>query len=417
MSSGMSKTDQGGSLALAPQYRPELELLLTCGGPHIQATKEARARELLEADLDWERVLRLGMWHHMIPLLHWNLAARRNVGVPDEVQASLKTAFMNNVGRSLRMTADLIAILQDMGSQGIEAVPYKGPVLASRLYGNVSLRQSSDLDIVVCRADVEGARQSLMRQGYVPFIMLQDSNHKFRMESRYSERFDRGREIVELHWAFTNKDVAFPLDLSDLMPRMEKHSVGGRALTVFGSEDLILILCVHGAKHGWNRLEWICGVSEFLYANQDLDWGYLCDRAKETGSLRRLLLGLLLASCLYEAPLPDRVRRLIASESSVAVLGEQVTKSLFDGDNDPEGAVAFGSIDHDIFHFKLGDGLLSRLRYFGYRLTTPSQPERWSSVSIAGRSFSLHSFTRPFKVGRKLISVAIQSLDSNRDQQ
>src|SRR3712207_8653927 len=40
----------------------------------------------------------------------------------------------------------------------------------------------------------------------------------------------------------------------------------------------LLILCVHGTKHIWGRLSWICDVAELLRTQPDMDWEYVLDR-------------------------------------------------------------------------------------------------------------------------------------------
>jgi hypothetical protein len=380
----------------------EVEVLLCCGGPQLQARNAKRLSELVASDLDWNRVFQLALGHHMVPLLYWNLS-HRALAVPSPVMDALKNLFIRNVGRSLSMTGELLAILEDMERQNVIAVPYKGPVLASRIYGNIALRQSVDLDILVRRNDVVDAREILLSRGYSPHVMLDRSNHEFQVESRYSEIFVRSDSTVELHWAFTNRDVAFPLSLDDLLARLERHEVAGKSFPVFCPEDTLLILCVHGAKHGWNRLEWICGIAELIHEQVQLDWTDLLSRAIATGGSRRLFLGLALAHDLYGAQIPDRLKQDIRDNHSVIEMTGDVTAALFNGQDKTSAIHSFGTIDHDLFHYRLGDRLPERLRYVFYRVTTPSRPEKWSTISIAGRSLTLHAITRPFTVVLKLI--------------
>jgi hypothetical protein len=243
--------------------------------------------------------------------------------------------------------------------------------------------------------------------------MLHTATEEFRVESRYSERFDRPGSVVELHWAFTNKDVAFPLSLDDLFPRLVQCTVSGRSIPVFAPEDALLILCVHGAKHSWSRLEWICGVAELLHG-LEIRWDAVLGRARETKSLRRLLLGLRVSRDLYGCPLPEDVMKEVTGDDQVGALARAVTSSLFDGGEEVDGLHTFGTLDHDLFHFRLGDGLQDSFRYLMYRITTPSRPEEWSTVSLGKRSISLHSFTRPFGVVSKVIPALWRRYTSSR---
>lgn len=401
----MSENSKSDPFHALPHYPKEFELLLCCGGPRMHSQKVERMQVVLAEGLDWELVFRLAYWHHMLPLLYWNLI-HVDAPVPAWIMESLKRAFNQNVRQALAMTGELLRIIDLLGERKIVAVPYKGPVLADRLYGNIALRQSADLDIIVRRCDVEGARDILIQRGYVPSVMVIGANRDFQVESRYSERFDRPDSVVELHWAFTNKDVVFPLTLDNLLPRLTEHVLfGKKSILAFSPEDTLLILCVHGAKHSWDRLEWICGIAELIDTAQ-LDWSGLIARAIETRSSRRLLLGLSLSHDLYGVRVPGRVQETIKNDGEIRALLLHVTSLLFDGERNKTGAHSFGTLKHDLFHFKLADRIPDRLRYVAYRVTNPSRPERWSAVSIGRRSIPIHAFTRPVGLVAKIIHAA-----------
>lgn len=414
----IAHSEPNGMLHAAPSFTAEMELLLCCGGPLTQATNGDRMSRLAEARIDWDLVFKVALWHRMLPLLYWNLTQgdrqENRPDVPSETMEAFRAAYLRNVGLTLRMTGDLLAILEKMEDAGVVVIPYKGPVLSSRLYGHLGLRRSVDLDVVVRKDDLHAARAILFDLGYTPSVMLQGTNHEFQVESRYSERFERPNGVVELHWAFTNKDVAFPWTLDHLLPRLTTYQVSGRVIRVLAPEDTLLILCVHGAKHGWAHLEWICGIAELLHQSDGISWPDVLARGTETRSLRRLLLGLCLAHDLFRAPLPESIKQRIRDDVQVPLLAATVSSSLFDGDRNFEGLHTFGTLEHDLFHYRLGDRLPDSLRYLVYRITTPSRPEEWSTVAIGKRSISVHSFTRPFGIVGKLIPAMWRRYGRNR---
>jgi hypothetical protein len=52
-------------------------------------------------------------------------------------------------------------------------------------------------------------------------------------------------------------------------------------------EDLLLILCAHGAKHLWMALGWICDVAELLRVHRDMNWPDILEEARSRLSARR----------------------------------------------------------------------------------------------------------------------------------
>ena len=53
--------------------RPEAELLYLCARARMTEETAWRIQELLEEELDWERLTRIAVWHKLAPLLYWHL--------------------------------------------------------------------------------------------------------------------------------------------------------------------------------------------------------------------------------------------------------------------------------------------------------------------------------------------------------
>ena len=51
-------------------------------------------------------------------------------------------------------------------SNGINAIPYKGPVLANLAYGNLSFREFGDIDILINKSDALKAKEIMISNGY-----------------------------------------------------------------------------------------------------------------------------------------------------------------------------------------------------------------------------------------------------------
>lgn len=382
---------------------PELELLLCCARASLEPGHVQRLRALLAEPLDWERLHELARQHGLLPLLYWHLNAAAADVVPPERLEPLRAAFVANAAQVLALSGELLEILRLFEEQEIAAVAYKGPLLAQQLYGNVALRPAGDLDLVLRRADFRRARELLLARGYRPRIELEPAGEELLMRARYHEIFDRLAHApltVELHWAFTNGDFAVQLNFEALTERLERTALLGQSLASFAREDLLLLLCIHGSKHRWKRLEWISGVAEVLRAPGEIDWPRVQRLARECRSRRMLLLGAFLAHTLLEAPLPAELVRRMEADRWVGRLTEQVRQRLAQDAGEP---VSTGLLPHGVlFHLQLTDRLQDRLRFLGYFLSTPD-PERWVVRPVGGRALPLHMLFRPFQLGRTFI--------------
>ncbi len=83
-------------------------------------------------------------------------------------------AFQRVSALNILLTHELQKLLALFADNDVRAVPYKGPALALQLYGNVALRQFSDLDILVHPRDVLRARDLLLAEGYAQLPPLTD---------------------------------------------------------------------------------------------------------------------------------------------------------------------------------------------------------------------------------------------------
>ena len=108
--------------------------------------------------------------------------------------------------------------------------------------------------------------------------------------------------------------------------------------------QLLLLICVHGAKHLWDQLKWICDVAYLTDRRPDLDWAGLLAAAAGSGTSRMLSLGLTVAHELLGAELHPRVLRHARSDRMAQRMAAQLIRRLFDRARTPLGAGALRSL-------------------------------------------------------------------------
>lgn len=342
--------------------RPEDELLLCCARTSTDAEQAERLRKLARGDLDIGYLLETARTHSIVPLLYWHLRAVCPDALPASVLTGLRDHFASNARRNAGLTAELLRVLGLLDSAGITAVPFKGPLLALTVYGNLALRQFADLDILVRPDDVRAATEILVSSGYHPRVSLSAAQEAIHLRSGCHSEFDRLdiRPVVEVevHWRLASGYFGFSLGLADVLPRLRREPFGRLSVAVLAPDDLLLVLCVHGATHRWDRLQWICDVSELLHRRPDIDWDRLRAAAAASGSAGAVWLGLRLASDLLGAPLRGEVARRVRSDAIAGALAGEVTRRLFHAPRRPAGLV-----DGLRFQLRLRERRRDRLRY------------------------------------------------------
>lgn len=336
--------DEISTKAPAASIRLEVELLLCCARTCTDSAIVERIRALLREDIDWAYLTHTALQHGVMPLLYRSLYTTCPEAVPGAILDQLRGHFYANALRNFFLTRELLRLLKLFEAHGIPAIPYKGPVLAASVYGDLALRQFGDLDILVYQRDVPRAKDLLISQGYRLRGLRTSAQEEASLQVRHHYLFvsDDGRVTVELHWRIMERHFPFPLDPERLWERIEWVSLAGAMVRHFLPEDLLLILCVHGSKpwHCWQRLGWICDVAELIRVHQGLDWGRVMAQAGRLGSERRLFLGLCLARDLLGTALPEEVRQRMQADPVVKSLAAQVCERLFREADDPPGGFA-----------------------------------------------------------------------------
>ena len=377
--------------------RTENELLLLCARARVGDGEAARIKNLAAEALDWDYLFRLAQRHAVLPLLHRNISEHARDAAPQPFRQKLREKFRENATRNLLLAGELVRIARLFESEGVPVLAYKGPALAVSAYGDLSLRRFVDLDIVVRARDVRRAGELLRSLGFRLSDDLSESQQKFLLRRQHNIAYtrDAGRLIVELHWGLASEKFA-ELPLSEgVWERAETVAFGGGEVRSLSTEDLLLALCVHGTKHLWERLAWVCDVAELLNSRASLDWGSVLRRAQDSRTERMLLLGLGLASGLLGATLPESIRRAIRADPTTDTLSESVAEKLFAGaEFEPSGFAA--SVR---FNLMARTRLREKIRYFRFILT-PTDGDLAALSLPPGLSF-VYYLLRPVRLLRK----------------
>jgi hypothetical protein len=283
----------------------------------------------MSGNIDYSRFLRLTTQHGVTPLVYRSLKSACWDKVPAMVQTALQEYTRANTGRCLFLTAELIRLLRLFDDAGIPAVPIKGPAIASAVYGSICLREFTDLDLLVRLEDLEHVQRLLKTQRYTERETVTGCQRGFiRNECEQGFWGPENASLVEIHWRLAQRYFDFPLDLESRWGSLVETDLEGYKILAFPPEDQLLLLCVHGARHLWSSLKWICDVAEFVRAFPALDWQQVLHDASQVGDVRTILLGLALAQQLLDAELPAPLLARIQSCRAFRPVTDQVISRL-----------------------------------------------------------------------------------------
>lgn len=344
------------SSLLPPAFSREAQVVVLCAKSDVDALAGARIHKLAEAGIDWVTVGDLAKWHGVVPLVYQSLARYCSDLVPAAVLADLKQYFHAGALLSHSLVKDLAELCQACERDGVTVVPFKGLALAATAYGSLAARECGDLDIMVRRVDIPRVRATLFTLGYEDAITDKSSDshgepfHVFTKRSR--------AVTVDLQWVMADGTFSFPLDREHFWQRLQTVQIGGHTLRVLSPEDLLLVLCVHGGKHLFEQLKWICDIAELIRSHPTLNWAYVEESARMYGCWRMVMVGIGLARTVFGASVPQQVLESISHDLVVPGLMQRMPQSLL---LNPQ--YGLGEEDTEAFLFATKDSTRARIRH------------------------------------------------------
>ena len=375
----------------------EFDLLLACCADSSTDEHTERIRALLSCRLDWKRLLALVDHHRVVPQVYGELSAYSHL-VPTQHLDALRSRYQNNARKTLWFTAELIRIVSHLESTGIKVLPYKGPVLAQTLYGDVTARQFGDLDILVLPTDVAKAKAALRDLGYKPGIKLAPQVEDAYIKTGYEYSFSstNGQNLLELQWRIVPRFYSIDFNVADFFDRADEIGISGRPMRTLRPEDLLLVLCVHAAKHVWVQLSWLCDIAQ-LTRRQNLDWKAIQDEARRLGIERIVNLNLLLAHKLLGSSSPhgslseDTQTNVVANE----ILGIVKRSTHYDTE----------SFRYFRLMMRLRERWQDRIRFL-YRLASTPSVSEWTTIRLPQRWHPLYRAVRLVRLAKRLSSIS-----------
>lgn len=350
-----------------PALTREGQLLVLCARTVLSPSVLTRIGRLASGRVDWKIVVESAKWHGVVPLLYRALLHGCRETVPAGVLTELRQYYHASAMLSHSLAKELVVLCRHLTSQGVSVLPFKGLTLAASAYGDVAARECGDVDLIIEREAVARARKVLLAAGYEDGMAMvgrsDDPDGPFQIYVR------KDRSVtVDLQWVMADGPFSFRLDQDRFWRRSRMVNLPGSVVPGLSPEDLLIILCVHGSKHAWERLKWVCDVAELVRAHPGLNWSYVWDAALEMRCRRLLLMGLALAQRLFNVTLPDSCHQRVAADADVPQLARRMPQSLL---ADP--ARGINEAQADAFHYTLQDSWRDRLK-FGLLLCRGGSP-------------------------------------------
>ena len=348
---------------------------------------------MLREPVDWTVLSELAEAHGLLGLVALGLRECGKTAVPAEVSQAWREHQRAQALFTLHLTAEMFRLFESFAATDLAALVIKGPVLSMRCYGDPGLRQYGDLDLIVRDNDILRATELMIGLGYEPRVPVAAIQAK-KSPGEYAFRQASTKLLVEFHTEKTFRYHPQPLPLEKLFARQTRVRIDAHEIPALSPEDELVLICIHGGKHFWERLGYIADVSAFL-SRQELDWERVNMAASEVGAQRMLYVGLQLAAEVLGTPLEENIAGFVRSDSAAAGLAKQIMRWLPAGGSAPPGI-----FERALFRMRMRGSLFFSLTYL-LRLSFSPTEEDWAEGAGTKRHWVLDALGRPFRLARK----------------
>jgi hypothetical protein len=388
---------EGASVTSVRAVSAEFDLLCPMVRPRPDLT---RVRERIAAGIDFEILFEMAGAHGIRPMLLLAIAALSGQGVPGTIRASLRYFQRTHLARVLSQSEEVCRVARLFAAGGVPFAVFKGPVLAAYLYGELSHREFSDIDVIVPPEHMAKAETLLASLGYGN----RQGDRAFRQaflahQRQYAFVRPEFDSAIDLHWHFSGLHLPFPVQPDEIWPSLVSVQVGSCTVPSLSDVDLALMLAGHGTKESWKSLGWVCDFAMLIERKPDLDWSEIHRRARRQHCGDAVLLGCAMASGLLEAPVPPVLSAAVSGNVRV----QRLAASLIAGMR--EGLVYFPEMKPNFVDLDLCERRFDRFKFLLGLAVTPT-PGDYRALPLPRALWGAYYLTRPLRqvlkyVGRR----------------
>lgn len=259
--------------------------------------------------ITWTRLESLVYAHRLLPVIHQVLHKTDLIQtLPDQAAKTLVAEQQQMTQRNLTLSAIAAKLLKALQKHNIRALPLKGSLLGLQIYNNLTLRTPGDIDLLIEASQLDRTLNILeplgfrwlQAEGWTPTqkrLFIAQQGEISCISKDQSVRVD-----LHIRWSGTAQLFTLPFEQAwkSAIPLPLSSAYSPLTLCL---EHQMLYLCIHGAKHTWERLSWLLDIGMLI--QQPINWETVNAEAKRLDIQRPVKQALHLAQDLLDAEIPN----------------------------------------------------------------------------------------------------------------
>lgn len=323
------------NLDLSP-FPNELNFILWLLRKEDHVSHDPLLIETMCQGINWGTVLFLAQHHRVIPTIYPKMSGLDMKVIPDVIMGQFKHEYRSNTYKMLHLCGEMERVCRIFNQNQIRSLMLKGPILAEVLYGDISLRTSKDLDILVPYSSLGEVKRILLSLGYEPDEKPFLKSRKT-IEHHISYTHPNKNVQIEIHWKLkpnSNNEPSF-----DEMWERRQVTTGSTCLVNYlGHEDLFFHLVFHGARHGWFRLRWLVDIDRMI--RKGVNWSQVLPFMVKYKSFSICSQTLILTSQLLNTPLGGELAPIVTNSKGreLAQTAISIIDKIADSGSNPDSS-------------------------------------------------------------------------------
>jgi hypothetical protein len=360
---------------------PELRAMLACAQVVVDRKAHAVFASALAGCPSVDELCKVAGEQRMLGHLHEVVTTQALVTADARLVERLSELRRATAVRNLRHAGVLLEILGRLDAEGVRALPVKGVVWAQLLYGDLSLRTWSDLDLLVSREQVVTAHRVLLESGFADYSAFNERTVRPRWGSTGQIALG-SREfgtVVDLHWDLTVSVSPKGLTFEPVSARADTVDVIGRLVACPGKHDVFLMTCLEGTRDLWNMVARLLDLAVQIDRMSADGWAALLSVARIERCERRVLVAVAHVCGVLDLEIPQPIgERLVGDPGTRALL--RLLRPVRLTGMPPEDLR--GRLRLIRFQASSEDRRLDRLRFVMARLFAPTT-EDWETFTLS----------------------------------
>ena len=197
------------------KYDSSIALIVLCCRIHFKSSNLDDLKTFIVAnEIDWSVFYKSSSKQKVRPIVYRILLKTE---LPETVKITLTNELNKLTLHSFEQAKETERIIYLCKENGVNLLPYKGTAFSKQFFGNINMRESSDIDLIIPPDDIPKAIEILEKDGYSPYQKeyYQWVGHeqfiKFHKDFSF-DKHDSSKRLhhVELHFNILGKTTYLP---------------------------------------------------------------------------------------------------------------------------------------------------------------------------------------------------------------